>query len=84
MTRESLRRQLRINGRPVQTMCNQMLIDLTDFDFGVPLPTPPQYPKKKRELQKCVCGAEAIGVKKFMAGHSDWCEVHEDKTPITR
>lgn len=29
--------------------------------------------------KECHCGARKTGVKDFMAGHSDWCDVHESK-----
>jgi hypothetical protein len=81
---KELARRLKINGQPVPMAANQMVINFDDFDLGVPLPTPPQYPAPQRELQKCVCGAHAIGIEPFMTGHCDWCEVHEDKTPLAR
>lgn len=68
--------QLKINGREVPTVSNQMIFDLTDFDLGVPV----EEPKKK--LQECECGAWATGIEDFMHGHSDYCPVHEDKTPL--
>ena len=82
MTQET--RKLRINGRPVPTVCNQMVFsfDFSDLDLGVPLPTPPQFPKKMKR-PKCECGAKKCGYKDYMRGHADWCEVHMDKTPVT-
>ena len=71
--------RLRINGRPVPTVGKQMLFDLSEFDFGVPV-----EPSPEKKPQKCECGSWAIGVQDFMPGHSDYCPVHEDKTPVMR
>jgi hypothetical protein len=59
-----------------------LFFDYNDIDLGVLLPDPPL--KKKRPVQKCICGGKSIGLKDFMAGHYPWCEVHEDKTPCMR
>lgn len=75
MTRERTLRSLRLNGRPVRVVGNQMIEEFFDFDVGEP-------PKPKKARPKCVCGAQAAGYKPYMAGHSKWCDVHEDKTPV--
>lgn len=81
---QELARKLKYNGRPVKVVCNQV-IDFDELDFGVLVPEPritaPMYVCPARQKPKCECGAEAIGVKKYMSGHSDYCPVHEDKTP---
>ena len=73
MTRElQLRRSLKFNGRPVRVVCGQM-VDFLDIDFSL-------MPLKKRP--KCVCGAQAVGVRPYAPGHSDYCDVNENKTPV--
>lgn len=52
-----------------------MIFQGFDFDF---LPPPPLKPRPK-----CTCGAWAVGYKPYMVGHSDYCDVHHDKTPVT-
>lgn len=74
----TLIRKLKFNGRPVSTICGQMsFYDFPDFDVQVETSS-----KSKKELQKCECGAQAIGIQKFMPGHAEYCPVNEDKTPI--
>lgn len=74
-----LARKLKINGRYIPIVSSQMIFDFSDLDMYV---TPPELPKKK-DWQKCECGAWAVGVEKFMPGHSEYCPVNENKTPIT-
>lgn len=77
---QRLAKKLKINGKPVQMVGSQMLIDFSDFDLGVPLDLTP----KKKRVQKCECGAQAIGIKNFMVGHAEYCPVSENKTPLER
>ena len=66
--------RISLNGRPVRVVCGQM-VDFLDFDFSLP-------PAPKLKRPKCTCGAQAVGYKPYMVGHSDYCDVHHDKTPI--
>lgn len=80
----TLQKKLKLNGREVNVMANQMIFD---WDFsGLNMgeekeecieATPPAW----RKRPECVCGAKHTNIQPYMRGHSDWCEVHEDKTP---
>lgn len=70
------RPKLRLNGQPVRVVNGQM-IDFLDFDFSLP----PPLELKPRPV--CTCGAKAIGCQPYMAGHANYCDVHEDKTPVS-
>lgn len=74
----STARKLRINGREVPVLGNQMIFDLSDIDLGAMVEDEP----KPRAKLKCDCGARAVGCQDYMAGHATDCPVHEDKTPI--
>lgn len=74
MSQQPRRPKLRLNGTPVRVVNGQM-IDFWDLDFG----SPPEL--KKRPV--CTCGAKVIGCQAYMAGHSDFCDVHEDKMPVS-
>lgn len=65
--------RIRFNGKPVRAICGQM-IDFLDFDFSLPPP--------KLKQPKCTCGSHALGLKPYMVGHADYCDVHHDKTPV--
>lgn len=64
--------RIRFNGRPARVVCGQM-IDFLELELP---------PAKLKQRPKCTCGAHALGYQPYMAGHSDYCDVHEDKTPI--
>lgn len=70
--------KLKINGREVPVVANQMVFDFSDIDLGVLVEDTP----RKRERPKCVCGSRSIGIQDYMMGHDRDCPVHEDRTPV--
>lgn len=78
-------KKLRLNGKEVDVIGNQIVFD---FDFDIlgnageqaePLPEPVFKPRQK---PVCNCGAKHVKIQPYMQGHSDWCDVHESKTPV--
>jgi len=83
-----LLKKLRINGREVMTVGNQIIWELPDIELDettdpmFPVMEEPAPEVKVRTKPKCICGSRSIGIGDYMTGHDKDCEVHEDKTPV--
>lgn len=94
----NLLKKLKINGREVQTVSNQIVFDIDPTEYGEEIkfddePTTdpmfpvadeplPEWKSEKRTRPKCICGSRSIGIGDYMTGHDKDCDVHEDKTPV--
>lgn len=80
-------KKLRLNGREMNVISNQIVFDF-DFDLLGNLspqaePTTAAEPGfMPRQKPTCSCGAKHNKIEPYMMGHSTWCDVHEDKTPV--
>ena len=74
-------KKLRLNGHEVSTIGSQLIWDfeLPDGDSDA-RDTLSEEEVRPRAL--CDCGAQHVGIQPYVHGHSEWCQVHEDKTPV--
>lgn len=72
--------RLSLNGKLVPMVSNQWDLDLDWPETTQPII--PDYVPEVLEQPKCECGAEICGIKPYMKGHSDWCPISENRTPL--
>lgn len=70
------------------TIGNQLIWDIDPFENLEEVTQPIQVPldlvneKPARVKPHCECGAQACGIEPYMQGHSNYCPVHHDNTPV--